>query len=94
MPKYKFEVLFHPSITGHSYSIETVVDKGTKISIALFNTIRKDQKLFDRIFKDKEVKAGYLILKGKEELRSTHQLENFIEEDLVIRIVPISHGGN
>ena len=93
MKKYKLKILFHPSIIGYNHSIEAVVEEGTKISDAIFNSIKKDQKLFEHVFKDNEIKAGYLILRGKEELRSTNQMENIIKEDIVIRIIPISHGG-
>lgn len=93
MSKHKVSFLFHPSITGKAEKIEIIVDDNTTFHEALLTALNQKSELYKRIVKNSKIMPGFLVLKGKEELNSTNQMNEKINEDCIIRLIPISHGG-
>ncbi|MHA1304666.1 MAG: hypothetical protein ACTSQE_10550 [Candidatus Heimdallarchaeaceae archaeon] len=90
---FTITVILHPSIPVKNKGLKKQIKQNTKTLEALIDTLSSDQEVYSYLVKNGDIRPGFLLLKGKVELRTTQGLEDVITEDLTIRIIPISHGG-
>lgn len=90
---YKIIMHIHPSIPSDSDFLQGEFEEGTKLLEGIVSILSKDQKISKIILSNCNIRPGFLFISDKTELRTTGKLDEIINEDLEIRIIPISHGG-
>lgn len=93
MKKYTITIRLHSSISSNLQILKKEFEEGTILLNALTLTLSSYKELSDLFILNNNIKPGFLLLANKIELRTTKKIYAPIVEDLVIRVIPISHGG-
>lgn len=90
----KLKLKLHQSlrIEEESYKFEGDFDSGTVIE-NMRKLLKTNLAILDLCLTEKGRKPGILYLSGKTELSSLGLLDELMDEDIELRIVPILHGG-
>lgn len=90
----KLQLKLHPSIREPSFPDILSGDFNQNTIIHCINQLVSDYpNIKDLILEDGRPKAGLLFIANKTELDSLGLLDEELDEDLLIRVVPILHGG-
>jgi hypothetical protein len=92
MPKLKIKLHQSLRLADLPFEFENDFDSGS-IFECMKDLLITYPLIFDLCLSEKGRKPGILYISGKTELASLGLLDHELDEDLVIRIVPILHGG-
>ena len=92
MPTLKIKLHQSLRIQDEPYEFSDLFNSGTIVD-NMRKLLHNQPEILDLCLSNKGKKPGILYLLDKTELGSLGLLENELEEDLEIRIVPILHGG-
>ena len=93
MTTYFLTIHLHPSISSNIQTISGEVDRQTTLLENLLSILKENKEISDILIIDNDIRAGYLLISNKIELRTTKQLNDPVSNDMDITIIPISHGG-
>ena len=93
MGSYQIILRIHPSVPSDTDSLQGNIEEGTNLLEGIVSILSKDQEISKIILNDCEIKPGFLLISNKIELRTTGRIIRPINENMDIRIIPISHGG-
>ncbi|MCK4844328.1 MAG: hypothetical protein KAS95_01510 [Candidatus Heimdallarchaeota archaeon] len=93
MKKHTITIRLHSSISSKLKILKKEFEEGTILLNALTLTLSPYKELSDLLILNDKIKPGFLLLANKIELKTTKKLYAPIVEDLIIRVIPISHGG-
>jgi len=93
LKKHTITIHLHSSVSSNLKILKKEFEEGTILLNALILTLSPYKELSDLLIINSTIKPGFLLLANKIELRTTKKLYAPIIEDLIIRIIPISHGG-
>lgn len=92
MPSLKIKIHQSLRVEGQPYEFEGSFDSGTILE-NMKNLLSTHKLIFDLCLTAKGKKPGLLYLADKTELASLDLLDQNMDDDMDIRIVPILHGG-
>lgn len=93
MTYYILTLHLHPSIPSAVRVLEGEVAGNSTLLEGVLILMRSDKHVSELLIVDDDIRAGYLLISEKVELRTTKRLFSKIGSDTEIRIIPISHGG-
>ncbi len=92
----QLSVEFHRALCLE-HGLEELVEGEVNSGLTILDGIKKllsGTGWFSVIFDESgNIRSGYLIISNGVELQSTGGLERVIESDLLVKIIPIYHGG-
>lgn len=93
MNEYTLTILLHPSIETTNSVLTGKIKDNTRILDGIIAVLRNDKTIAELLIFNNDIKPGYLLISDKRELKTTGIINEIIESDLNVRIIPISHGG-
>ena len=93
MTSFLLTLHLHPSIPSAIRILEGDFDNNLTLLEGVLTLIKSEKQVSDLLIVDDDIRAGFLLISEKVELRTTKKLFDKFESDTEIRIIPISHGG-